>query len=98
MSLFNYRTVLDHLEVKKLLHDVQLTACIGDTEPPLQCIPQLLARGKLHVGIDQILTKNTDHSPSEQGVVSLIRSLLIESARPHWYTLSDVPHVHGHEP
>jgi hypothetical protein len=41
MSLFNHRTVINHLVVMKLLHDIQLTTSNRHSIFDLKCIPHL---------------------------------------------------------
>ena len=94
MNLFDHRMIIDYLVVIELLHDVQLTA----TKFRFECILQLLVRGDMHVSIDNILSKNTNCSPSEQVISGLVCSLLLESVRSLRRTFSHEPYVHRYVP
>src|SRR6266542_3947165 len=77
MSLFYYRTVINNSVVMKLLHDVQLIACIRDPKLDLKCLPQFLASEQVHICIHKVLTKNVNHGAPKEVVSSLECTILI---------------------
>src|SRR5512142_3199304 len=79
MSLFDYRTVVSHLVVMKLLHDIQIIASISSTEFSIQCIPQLLSVGYMHIHLDQTIAKNAKNASHKESSGFLELLLLFNS-------------------
>src|SRR6266540_3721740 len=98
MSLFYYRTVINHSVVMKLLHDVQLTVCIRDPKLGLKCLPQFLASEQVHICIHKVLTKNANHGAPKQVVSSLERSILIRGERTYRLAKCNVIDIHDRQP
>src|SRR6266540_245650 len=94
MSLFYYRTVINHSVVMKLLHDVQLTVCIRDPKLGLKCLPQFLASEQVHICIHKVLTKNANHGAPKQVVSSLERSILIRGERTYVLAKCNMIDIH----
>src|SRR6266498_2686917 len=98
MSLFYYKTVINHFVVMELLHDVQLTACIRDPKLGLKCLPHFLTSEQVHICIHKLLTKNANHGAPKEIISSLERIILIRGERTYRLAKRNMIDIHGHQP
>src|SRR6266508_6446904 len=98
MSLFYYRTVINHFVVMELLHDVQLTTCIRDPKLGLKCLPHFLASKQVHICIHKVLTKNANHGAPKEVISSLERTILIRGERTYRLAKRNMTDIHDRQP
>src|SRR6266508_3182372 len=94
MSLFYYKTIINHSVVMELLHDIQFTACIRDPKLGLKCLPQFLASEQVHICIHKVLTKNVNHGTPKEVVSSLEHSILIRGERTYRLAKRNMIDIH----
>jgi hypothetical protein len=78
--MFYYRSVIDRFVVIELLHDIQLTARISNSELGLKCISHLLTCRQVHVHLHYVICQYTDKNTFEQ-VISLTETALFLMSR-----------------
>src|SRR5512136_431249 len=92
MSLFDYRTVVSHFVVMKLLHDIQIIASISSTEFSIHCIPQLLSVGHMHIHLDQTIAKHAKNASHKESSGLIEFFLLISIKNAHRLTHPEAFH------
>jgi hypothetical protein len=77
MSLFHYRSVLNHVVVIQLLHEIQLATNVSNSKLSKKCIPQLFPCRKDDIAFLEFCINCANYCSSKEVVFSLKLSLIL---------------------
>jgi hypothetical protein len=71
MSLFHYRSVLNHLVVIQLLHEIRFATSVSYSKLSNKCIPQLFPCRKDDIAFLEFCIQCANYCSSKEVVISL---------------------------